>query len=389
MQACNRNRRVLLVSNQVMHYRVAVYNYFYRRFKESGYDFQVIADRLQKQNQNALEFGFREIPFNFFRYTRAIGAAQPDAVILFLLLKNLIVWPLAHWLKIKRIPFAIWTKGGNWDRKGSRTRYHLFNYLHGLSDALILYSKDCAGLIKPQFRSKSFVANNTLNFNNFPAVEATNEEIKREFSIPFRKVVLFVGRMGVGKGRKRVDHLADIFSTIDRPDVGLVIVGAGLPEEVRSRLNPKNTLYLGEVHDSRDLGIAKLFKMADVCAIPGHVGLSLNQAFYWGLPVVTEEGDHPPEVAYLKPGRNGFMVPANDLNAFKEKILLLLDRDDLRTDFAKRAKETILTEASIENMFSGFKDCAEFLCRKKETFEISPDNLSKRDQAIRSAASFR
>ena len=57
--------------------------------------------------------------------------------------------------------------------------------------------------------------------------------------------------------------------------------------------------------------------MADVFAIPGHVGLGLNQAFYFGLPVVTEEGKHPPEIAYLKPGRNGFMVPENDLAALR------------------------------------------------------------------------
>ena len=359
------NKRVLLISNQVMHYRVAVYNYFHRRFADHGYDFQVLADRVQKQSQIPPEFCLREIPFAFKEYAREIDRLRPDAVILFLLMKNLIVWPLAHWLKVKRIPFAIWTKGGNWDQKDSWARYQMFNYLHGLSDALILYSKDCASLIKPRYQSKCFVANNTLNFESFPTVDAGKEEIKREFNIPFRKVVLFVGRMGAGKGRKRVDHLVEIFRTINRPDIGLVIVGAGMPEELRGRLNPKNTLYLGEVHDRRDLGIAKLFKMADVCAIPGHLGLSLNQAFYWGLPVVTEEDNHPPEAAYLKPGLNGFMVPQNDLDAFKEKLLLLLDRDDLRAEFGKAATETIRSEASIENMFSGFRDCVDFLGRNK------------------------
>ena len=344
--------------------RVSVYNYFHQRFAERGYDFRVIADRLQKKSQIPLAFDFQEIPFSFPRYARAISVAQPSAVLLFLLLKNLIVWPLAHWLKFKRIPFAIWTKGGNWDQKGSYARYQLFNYVYGLSDALILYSKECAGLVKPRLQPKCFIANNTLNFESFPAVTGGKEEIKRELNIPFKKVVLFVGRMGVGKGRKRVDMLVDIFRALDRSDIGLVLVGAGMPEELQARLNPKNTIYLGEVHDSKDLGVAKLFKMADICAIPGHVGLTVNQAFYWGLPVVAAEGHHPPEAAYLKSGRNGFMVPENDPDAFKEKMLLLLDRDELRAEFSRCARETILGEASIDQMFSGFYDCVEFLTRE-------------------------
>jgi glycosyltransferase involved in cell wall biosynthesis len=105
--------------------------------------------------------------------------------------------------------------------------------------------------------------------------------------------------------------------------------------------------------------------MADICAIPGHVGLGLNQALFWGLPVVTEEGEHPPEIAYLKPGRNGFIVPRNDLVSLRERIVFLLDHDDVRADFSKNARKDILEEASIERMFSGFKDCVQFLTQRQ------------------------
>jgi glycosyltransferase involved in cell wall biosynthesis len=357
-------KKVLLVSNRVMHYRVSIYNYFHRRFRESGFEFSVIADCLQEQNQIRPEFELRELPFSFPKYRRAIAYAKPDAVILFLLKKDLILWPLIHWLKLRRIPFACWTKGGNWDARESRLRYHLSNYVHGMSDALILYSASCRELVNPGLRSKLFVANNTINFSDFPAVHETKEEIKKEFGIPFEKVVIFIGRMGVEKGRKRVDHLIDIFRGLDRDDIGLVLVGAGLSEELKARMNPRNTRYLGEIHDAQNLQISKLCKMADVCAIPGHVGLGLNQALYWGLPVVTEECDQPPEICYLKPGRNGFIVPRNDLAMLKDRMIYLLDNECVRADFSRHARESILKEASIEGMFSGFKDCVSYLTER-------------------------
>lgn len=359
-----------------MHYRVSVYNYFHRRFRESGFEFSVIADCLQAQNQRPPEFDLQELPFNFSKYRKAITDAQPAAVILFLRMKELITWPLMHWLKMRRIPFAFWTKGGNWDCKDSRLRYQMFNYAHGISDALILYSEACRQFVKPRFRAKVFVANNTINFDDFPAIAQGKEEIKKEFRIPFEKVVIFIGRMGVESGRKRVDHLIDIFRELDRQDIGLVLVGSGLAEPLKARMNPRNTLYLGEVHDAKNLQISKLCSIADVCAIPGHVGLGLNEAFFWGLPVITEECDHPPEISYLKPGRNGFIVPHNDLASLRDRILCLLDNDQMRTEFSRNARETILNEASIEGMFSGFRDCVHYLTSGRRQLAVPADTSS-------------
>ena len=130
---------------------------------------------------------------------------------------------------------------------------------------------------------------------------------------------------------------------------------------MQRRLNPRNTRYLGNVQDPEDRQISRLCKMADLCAIPGHVGLGLNQAFYWGLPVITEEGRPSTGNGYLRPGRNGFIVPSNDLASLRDRILYLLDNDSVRADFSTHAREGILEEASIEGMFSGFKNCVDYL----------------------------
>lgn len=352
-------RKVLLISNRLMHYRVPVYNYFHKRFCESGYEFSVITDRLSRDNQKSIEFGLQQLPFDFLKYRKLIRDMRPAAVILFLHMKDRIIWPLIHWLKVRRIPFAFWTKGGNWDDPDSRLKYCLFNYIHAISDGLILYSPACKDFIHPCFHSKAFVANNTLNFEAFPRVAESKEEIKRELGITFAKTVLFMGNMAADNGRKRVDHLIEIFRNLSRKDVGLVLAGPGMSLDLQRRLNPRNTRYFGNLQDPEDLQISRLCKMADLCAIPGHVGLGLNQAFYWGLPVITEEGHHPPEIAYLKPGRNGFIVPSGALSVFEQRMLEMLDHDELRAQFSRNAAVDIRTEASPEVMFQGFYQCVE------------------------------
>jgi len=358
-------KKVLLVSNDILHYRISLYNYFWKRFGDHGWNFEVLTNHIKHREASPPKFAVEEIPFQFGLYRDAILERQPDVVILFLHLKDRIFWPLLHWLKWKGIPVAFWTKTRNLDEGDSRVRALIFDYVMRLSDGLILYSTDLMKNVPKAAHHKAFPANNTINFDDFPAVDESRDDIKRQLGIPFEKVVLFAGRMDVGGGRKRVDHLIEIFRDVGGRNAGLVIVGSGFQEKWRERLNPKTTLYLGEVHDPENRQISRIFKMADLFAIPGHVGLGLNQAFYFGLPVITEEGNHPPEIMYLKPGRNGYMVAENDLPALKEKIFALLDDDPLRARFSRHAREDILQEASTEKMFEGFRDCAQFLFDKK------------------------
>jgi glycosyltransferase involved in cell wall biosynthesis len=351
-------KKVLLISNKVFHYRVSNYNYFTRRFREEGIEFLVRASDLQKNNPYPIEFDFQVIPFGFFRYKREIERIQPDVVILFLHLKDLFVWPLIHWLKLKRIPVVYWNKGINLEVRAPSLRNRLFYYVHSICDAILLYSKHNIGDIQPKNRYKVFIASNTINLDALPRVPQSKDEIKRECGIPFQKVVLFVGRM---RGVKKVEHLVEAFNSIDEPGAGCVIVGDSMSYDLPSMIKKKNILCLGEIFDPTNEGMSKLFKASDVFCIPGDVGLGLNEAFHWGLPVVTEDGLQPPEIHYLTQGRNGFIVPENDVGALRDKLLLLLRDDTLRARFSQAARDDIARDASIENMFSGFRDCVRAL----------------------------
>jgi len=362
-------KKALLISNKVFHYRVLNYNYFARRFQEHGWQFLVRANQLQKSNPYPLEFDFREIPFGFWAYKREIERVQPDVVILFLHLKNLMIWPLLHWLNFKGIKVAYWNKGINLEVRNPGLRNHLFYHVHSRSDAILLYSKHEIRDIQPKNRPKVFVANNTINFASIPEVRESREEIKKEFGIPFQKVVLFVGRM---RPVKKVEHLIQAFNSINEPGAGCVIVGDSMDCDIPGLIRGDNIRHLGEVHDPANLKISKLFKASDLFCIPGDVGLGVNEAFYWGLPVVTEAGLQPPEIHYLTDGESGFIVPENDLDALREKILLLLRDDALRARFSARGRADILRDASIENMFRGFLDCVTMLKPGDDKMESVP-----------------
>lgn len=346
----------------MFHYRVSNYNYFSRRFREDGIQFIVRANELQQNSPYPVEFDFQTIPFGFFRYKREVERIRPDVVILFLHLRDLFIWPLLHWLKLKRIPVVYWNKGVNLEVRAPKLRNHLFYYVHSLCNAILLYSKHNIADIQPKNRSKVFVAVNTINFGGLPQVSQSKDEIKLEYGIPFQKVVLFVGRM---RDVKKVEHLIQAFNSIDEQGVGCVIVGDSMGNDLRSMIRSKNILYLGEIFDPRNEGVSKLFKASDVFCIPGDVGLGLNEAFHWGLPVVTEDGLQPPEIHYLSQGRNGFIVPENDVSALKDKLLLLLRDDGMRAEFSRAAQEDIARNASIENMFSGFRDCIRSLISRQ------------------------
>lgn len=354
-------KKLLLISNKVMHYRVSVYNYFTRKFREYGWEFIVRSNELQKENPHPLEFDFKEIEFNFNKYKREIMEIKPHVVIVFLHLKDVIVWPLIFWLKFNKIPIIFWTKGVNLDEPDNKLSYMLYKYMHNKFDRIILYSKHEIKYIKEKNRYKISIASNTLNFEDFHEIKESRDEIKKEFGIPFEKVVLSVGRMGASNQRKKVHHLIEVFNDIKYKRAGLVIVGSGLSNDLLNKMNKENTIYLGEIYDPYNIQINKIFKMSDLFSIPGHVGLGLNQAFYWGLPVVTEEGLQPPEIHYLINGRNGFIVPNDDLTELKKKLLYLLENDIIRHEFSMNARNDILENASVSNMFMGFKHCIDSL----------------------------
>lgn len=351
-------KKVLLISNKVFHYRVPIYNYFYKKFQEHQIEFVLLTNEIQENSPESPEFRHTKLPFNIFKYIRFINETDPDAIIFFLHLKDKVLWPLLYYAKLKGIPLIKWGHGVNLLDQNNKLKKKIFDHIHNLCTSIIVYSDHEKRHFLPHNQSKLFVAYNTINFNSFPDIQASKAAIKEKYGIPYEKIVLFVGRVTKAK---RLDILLNIFSNKEGDSEGLVIVGPNIPEEYKRQVeNSPAIMCLGAIYDAQKIN--EIFKMADVFCIPGANGLGVNQAMYWGLPVVTIKSDlHSPEIMYVESGRNGFMVESE--SELEEKIHVLLNDEQLLKETSAQAANDIRKNASIDRMFKGFLEAVEYATR--------------------------
>jgi glycosyltransferase involved in cell wall biosynthesis len=157
--------------------------------------------------------------------------------------------------------------------------------------------------------------------------------------------------MGRMQKRKRIDDLIQAFNMMNMEDVGLILVGPD-SEGILVNIEGKNIFKLGPVYGEESLD---LLSAADVYCLPGAIGLSIVDAFYCGLPVITEDVRHGPEITYLKNGVNGFIVPQGDISELAAKLRMLLTDDALREKFSQAAKHEIMTNGHIDRLCEGFE----------------------------------
>jgi glycosyltransferase involved in cell wall biosynthesis len=122
---------------------------------------------------------------------------------------------------------------------------------------------------------------------------------------------------------------------------------------------PQNVYCLGEIHSAYTY-----FKYADLFVLPSHyegLPISLLEALSFGLPSVASAVGGITEVL---DGKNGFGVP-NDITVFKEKIEFILEDKDRYKMMSKCARQTYITNFTIEKMINGYLSVYEDIVNKK------------------------
>ncbi|MGC9196720.1 MAG: glycosyltransferase family 4 protein [Syntrophobacteraceae bacterium] len=171
--------------------------------------------------------------------------------------------------------------------------------------------------------------------------------IKTQYGISEKYIVLFTGRISRRKNFPLFFEMFNRYFAGSR-EIGFVVIGPGL--NAQTVKTAPNFHYLGPIYD--EPRINELFYISDIFCVPGSLGLAIVEAMYWGLPVLTLDVFHGPEAMYLRDGYNGFILK-NMHEIAKTILYLFADRNLLKT-LGANARATILKEASLERMFSGF-----------------------------------
>lgn len=115
-----------------------------------------------------------------------------------------------------------------------------------------------------------------------------------------------------------------------------VVAGDGPARAKMQQLLP-NTVFLG-AQSSQQLSCA--YASADVYVFPSHTetfGVTTLEALASGLPVVVANASGP--AMMVEHGRNGFMAPPSDSEAFYRYTRRLVERADLRKTMGRAARE--------------------------------------------------
>ena len=172
-----------------------------------------------------------------------------------------------------------------------------------------------------------------------PATPAEKRLLRAELGISHEKVVLSVGRFLGWKGFDLLIRAAARFPA----GTGLYIVGGKPPQEYVSLVEENALSDRVRFVDFQQSAILRnYYRAADLFATATRDdiwGLVVNEAMAQGLPVISTDRCGAAQ-EMIEDGRNGRVVPVDDMAAFATAVNELLNDDEMRECCAQRALET-------------------------------------------------
>ena len=189
---------------------------------------------------------------------------------------------------------------------------------------------------------------------------AQKSELRNELGLFSKNVGIYTGGL---YPQKRISFLLQACKIIKKkiPDFEMIVIGRG-PDEALVVETAKKEPWLRYLGAKDDAEKAPYWSLANVCLMPGLVGLAVLDSFAFGVPMVTNASPHHgPEIDYLIHGKTGWIC-----DSWQDPIQYAHAIEDLLGDSSRLAsmKSACLTEAShysIHKMSSlfckGIIDC--------------------------------
>lgn len=161
------------------------------------------------------------------------------------------------------------------------------------------------------------------------------EKFKRkENYINDKFVVLFVSSITKRKG---LVYLIKAFKEIKKDDMELIVIGPSADDFEAVKKNKNILNYIPFLHHEE---LLKFYHKASIFVFPSVLdsfGQVVLEAMSCGLPVIITENVGAKDC--VREGIDGFVIPAGDISALKEKILYFYNNRDKIEEMGKNAAE--------------------------------------------------
>ena len=235
--------------------------------------------------------------------------------------------------KSLKIPYVVWGQGSDIYLPDRFTQMTSKSILQN-ADAVLALTEDMKQKMREICDRDISVVPNGIDLKRF---EISSGE-KKEGSA---KTIIFVGRLHPVKG---VQYLIEAMAIVHQqmPDVKLVIVGDGVErarlEELAEKLNLNGCIqFAGQVPQE---SIPRLMHQADVFALSSlseSFGIVNLEAMAAGLPIVATNVGGIPDI--VEEGVNGFLINAKNPEEIAERVLILLQNDEMREEISANNRE--------------------------------------------------
>jgi glycosyltransferase involved in cell wall biosynthesis len=326
---------------------IATYN-LARHLARRGHEVHVITSRDKGQPSETVVEGFRLHRLSIMRI-RYLGAVlfwikplgllkriDPDVI----LVQSMILGMGGYLAKLLlKKPYVVWGQGDEylrWLFKGTISKIVLKH-----AAAALASTQDMATTLKRTYQRDITVVPNGIDIEQFSEAATLRKSARNKLGIQDTDMVLvFVGRLLTSKGL--VYLLKSMPIVLQHANnIKLVMVGDGadrsLLEQMALELGLQNNIiFTGMVPNE---AVPGYLAAADIFVFPSlseGFGIVVVEAMASGLPLVSTNVHGLPEI--IENGQNGLLVEPRSPEQIAEKVLLLVESDDLRKTMAENNK---------------------------------------------------
>lgn len=261
---------------------------------------------------------------------------------------------------------TIWW-GHYWSATSRSWRAAIRYALMRVPDAIVFYTEqevdDYYAGVGNRRKKRAFGLNNGIETDEIV-------RLRTVYSLDHRpRDLLFIGRI---TPKAEIDILLEALSLPSCEGVTLDVIGSGHDEaRLRKRcvdlgIADRVAWHGGTVDEKQ---IAAIANQCKAFVYPGSVGLSLIHGLSYGLPAIVHDNRwaHMPEIAALKPGRNGVTFQRGEAGSLAVTIAALLANQTRLTEMSRSATDTTAVTFNASDMAERFCSAIEQVVAGSET----------------------